>query len=263
MAGFVLCCSILESGSILRKTLIVAATALSCAWLQVPVASAQRVPVSTGARVGGGGHIGGGTHIGAPRITVPPPSHAAVPRGRVYVGPRPVGLGSFGGFGFRQRPIFRVRRPVFFAAPYVGVGLGFDSFGWPACGPAWDWGFGCTGAPFYGFGFENYVTVQPYENAAYLFGQEERELVWLFLKDGSVRSVTDYWFVNGQVHFTAVEDGGPKSEQVIADQLDLQRTIDVNTRRGFRIVQRDAPWQQYLRDHPDLTPPELLPPPKN
>jgi hypothetical protein len=257
MAGFVLRGSILESGSILRKILIVVGTGLSCAWVQAPAASAQHVPVRTGAHVGGSAHIGGGTHVGAPRITAPPPSRAAVPRGRIYVGPRPVGVGSFG-FRFRQRPIFRVRRPVFFAAPYVGVGLGFDSFGWPACGPAWDWGFGCTSAPFYGFGFENYVAVQPYENAAYLLGQEDRELVWLFLKDGTVRSVTDYWFVNGQVHFSTIADAGPKSEQVIGeDELDLQRTIDVNTRRGFRIVQRDAPWQQYLRDHPDQTPPAL------
>jgi hypothetical protein len=47
------------------------------------------------------------------------------------------------------------------------------------------------------------------------------------------------------------------------DELDLQRTIDVNTRRGFRMVLRDEPWQQYLKDHPDLTPPDLRPPQKN
>jgi hypothetical protein len=31
----------------------------------------------------------------------------------------------------------------------------------------------------------------------------------------------------------------------------------VNTRRGFRVVMRNEPLEQYLRDHPDLTPPLL------
>jgi hypothetical protein len=29
------------------------------------------------------------------------------------------------------------------------------------------------------------------------------------------------------------------------------------------MVLRDEPWQQYLKDHPDLTPPDLRPPQKN
>jgi hypothetical protein len=63
----------------------------------------------------------------------------------------------------------------------------------------------------------------------------------------------------------ALEEGATKpAEQVIpVDELDLQKTIDVNTRRGFRIVLRDEPCQQYLKDHPDLTPPDLAPPQKN
>ena len=144
------------------------------------------------------------------------------------------------------------------------MGLGFNSLWWPICGPVWDWEFGCNGSPLYGYGFENYVTVQPYENPAYLYGREERERVWLFLKDGTVYSVTDYWFVNGQIHFIMVEEGGTKSEQVIGfDELDSQRTIDVNTQRGFRFVLRNEPWEQYLRDHPDFTPPVVSPPQKN
>jgi hypothetical protein len=34
-------------------------------------------------------------------------------------------------------------------------------------------------------------------------------------------------------------------------------------RRGFRMAFRDEPWQQYLKDHPDLTPPDLAPPQKD
>jgi hypothetical protein len=77
--------------------------------------------------------------------------------------------------------------------------------------------------------------------------------------------VTDYWVVNGQMHFSMVEDDPTKpAEHVVPlDELDLQKTIDVNTRRGFRMVFRDEPWQQYLKDHPDLTPPDLAPPQKN
>jgi hypothetical protein len=62
-----------------------------------------------------------------------------------------------------------------------------------------------------------------------------------------------------------VEDDPTKpAEHVVPlDELDLQKTIDVNTRRGFRMVFRDEPWQQYLKDHPDLTPPDLAAPQKN
>jgi hypothetical protein len=117
----------------------------------------------------------------------------------------------------------------------------------------------------YGYGFENYVTLQPYEVPAYLYASEERELVWLYLKDGTVYGVSDYWFVNGQVHFIAVEEGGAKSvEQTIPfGDLDVQKTVDVNARRGFRVVMRDEPIEQYMHDHPDLTPPLLEPPPRN
>jgi hypothetical protein len=63
----------------------------------------------------------------------------------------------------------------------------------------------------------------------------------------------------------ALEEGATKpAEHVIPlDELDLQKTIDVNTRRGFRVVLRDKLWQQYLKNHPDLTPPDLAPPQKD
>jgi hypothetical protein len=43
----------------------------------------------------------------------------------------------------------------------------------------------------------------------------------------------------------------------------VQKTIYVNTHRGFRIVFRDEPWQQYLKDHPDVLPPEVPPSQQN
>jgi len=37
----------------------------------------------------------------------------------------------------------------------------------------------------------------------------------------------------------------------------------MNTRRGFRVVRRDEPLQQYLRDHSDANAPLLEPPRMN
>jgi hypothetical protein len=124
--------------------------------------------------------------------------------------------------------------------------------------------------PYYGYGFGgyglgNYVVPQVYESPAYFYGGEGRDLIWLYLKDGTGYGATDYWVVNGQMHYSMAEDDPTKpAEHVVPlDDVDLQKTIDVNTRRGFRMVFRDEPWQQYLKDHPDLTPPDLAPPQKN
>jgi hypothetical protein len=124
------------------------------------------------------------------------------------------------------------------------------------------WGFDCYSSALYGFGFENYVTLPTYEDSLYLYGGAERDLVWLYLKDGTGYGVTDYWLVNGQMHFSLAEDDPTKrAEHAIPyDELDVQKTIYVNTHRGFRIVFRDEPWQQYLKDHPDLTPTDVPPP---
>ncbi|HXZ34252.1 MAG TPA: hypothetical protein VEH30_18410 [Terriglobales bacterium] len=67
-----------------------------------------------------------------------------------------------------------------------------------------------------------------------------------YLKDGTVYNVTDYCLVDGQIHFTMLEEGGTKSvEHVIGfDELDLQKTIDVATQRGFRFVLRNEPLKQ-------------------
>jgi hypothetical protein len=79
------------------------------------------------------------------------------------------------------------------------------------------------------------------------------------LKDGTILSVTDYWVVDGQLHFTMIEESGTKpTEHVVPfDALDLQTTVDTNTRRGFRFMLRNEPIQQYLRDHPEGPPPTV------
>jgi hypothetical protein len=57
--------------------------------------------------------------------------------------------------------------------------------------------------------------------------------------------VSDYWLENGQIHFTIGEESGAKPvEHVIGfDELDLQRTVDVNTQRGFGFVLRSEPLE--------------------
>lgn len=186
------------------------------------------------------------------------------------------------------RPVFPIFRPPvfgFFGAPFVGFGLGFgfNSLWWPTCGPFWSWGFGCNALPLYDYGYGNYGAIygpgglgtqmegqsepQVYENPSppaslYLPPGEGRELVQLYLKDGTIYSVTDYWLVNDQLHFTTIDAGGTQSsEQVIGfDRLDLQKTIDVNTNRGFRFVLRNEPLQQYLQDYPENEPSGAGPP---
>jgi hypothetical protein len=88
----------------------------------------------------------------------------------------------------------------------------------------------------------------------YVYGEQNFERPMLAMKDGSVYSVTDYWLVNGQLHFITVEESGTKSVEHVADydELDTQKTVDLDTRRGFRFVLRNEPMEQYLKDHPEI-----------
>lgn len=259
MARFVL------RGSILRKILAVASCVLVCACLRTSVALAQH----------GGGHFSSGG-LGASHVSAPPSSHPKISRPRVSAGPPLAGAGSR---NFRVRPLpIRPSPPVFpiygypffFGSPFLWLG-GFNSFWWQICDPFWGWGFGCNTLPFYGYGFGNYVPfyspggqgTPTYEYPLYPYGEEGRELPQLYLKDGTVYKVTDYWLVDGQIHFTTLEEDGTKSVEHVIDfnELDLQRTIDVNTQQGFRFVLRNEPLEQYLQDHPDPAPP-VGPPPR-
>jgi len=240
----------------LRKILVLAAFVFAAAWLQTPLALAQRP----------GGHVGGAGRIPAPHVVAPPVFHPAIPRPG-FVPARP--LTGFRGpnFGFDGRPIYIFPHPFFGPRRFLfAQNLWFSSFAWLTCGPFWGWEVGCDGLPLSNYNFEAYAAPPVYQPPAYVYvyGRGGSDLVQLFLNDGSVVSVTDYWFVNGEVHYTVPDEArGKLVEQVIAlDELDLQKTIDVNTRRGFRFVMRNEPWRQFLRDHPDVTPPDVPPPPK-
>ena len=237
-------------GVILKNIFIAAACVLASACAESPVALAQRV-----GHPAAGTHFSGAGRVVTPHVVAPPIFHAPLLRPQT---------------GFRQGPVPFLHHPVFIRPPSFRVRQNFYSLWWLNCGPLWGWQFGCGDFFLYAYPIENPVTPLIYENPpspVYLYSGYaggELALVQLFLKDGTVFSVTDYWFVNDQVHFKMVDEDGTKSEQAIAvDELDLKKTINVNTRRGFRFVKRDEPMEQYLRDHPNLDPPLVQPPQQN
>jgi hypothetical protein len=285
--------SALLAVSISRKIWIgVACLALSL-WLEAPAALAQHGGGHAGGgHFGGGGHLGGGHVGGAPRAGAGAAPRVASPRSAParFSGPRfsrltpPVLGAGVTDINFRRRPIHPrpivpiVPVPVFWGGPFFGFGwgYGFNSLWWPGCDPLWRWGFGCNGyayyGPYYGFGYggfgyglETYVSPPPYVTPQYAYGGGERQLVRLYLKDGSVYSVTDYWLVDDELHFTMFDETAAKSvERVIGfDELDLQRTTDVNTRQGFRFVLRNEPLQRYMERHRDSAQQPAEAPPQN
>jgi hypothetical protein len=233
----------------------------------------------------GGGHFGGTPHVSAPPPAVPHPvmpPRPVMPQPRTMNPPaRPLTVAPAFRFPPPIRPVPPIRRglpivsaPIYFYPPFPG--FGFGSLGWPHCSPFWGWGgdFDCFGSPYlnyYGGPYSGYFgdyglaygqsvlgdqqgyAPQTYQGPPILYGGQQRQFVQLYLKDGTIYDVTDYWLVDNQVHFTTAEEGGQQSVAGVIglDELDLQRTIDVNTQRGFRFVLRNEPIEQYLQDHPD------------
>jgi hypothetical protein len=94
------------------------------------------------------------------------------------------------------------------------------------------------------------------------YGDERHDLPELFLKDGTILTVTDYWLVDGELHYRTIEGGKHAEHEVHFDELDLQRTIDVAAARGFRFVLRNKPLERYFESSPEDTRPSG-PPPEN
>ena len=249
--------------SILKKFLIVVSWTL-------PVCVPTRLALAQHSAIR---NAGGAVHISAPPISHVPISsapiihapiiYAPISTPRISVAPS---AGALGTAGLRppRRPI-RPFPPVFvvYESPVLlgGPFWGFNSCGWAACDLFWPWAFGYNTVPFYEYGPASYVPSQVYETPVYVYGEERPDIPQLYLKDGTILNVTDYWLVDDQLHFTMTEEDHTKpSEQVIPfDELDLQKTVNANTRRGFRFVLRNEPFEQYLRDHPDVTAPVVTP----
>ena len=243
-------------GSILKDILLALCCVIVAASVEAPVALAQH----------GGGHVGVGATHGFAR----PGSPAPISRPRFSSGPPPVGFGS-GRFRFRPGPVYPWRPifpfygyPFYFGGPYFygcGTGWGFNPYWWPTCNVFWSWGLGYNPVPFYAYnpGPAYYV---PPQGSLYWYGDERHDLPELYLKDGTVLTVTDYWVVGGELHYKTIEGGKSVEHEIDFNELDLQRTIDIATSRGFRFVLRNQPLERYFQNNPEQTPPSG-PPPEN
>ena len=248
--------------SILKEFLIFACVATPLAFAQHPI----------------GRPTGGAVHPSAPPILRAPLSPAPVIHAPVITAPmlhmptipssvsppRTWGVGSaatFGAPGFRPirrpirpfPPVLVIYQPVFvFGGPFWGL----HSCWWTNCDFLWlgTIDYTTVSSP----GPTNYVP-QVYATPVFAYGDERADLPQLFLKDGTILNVTDYWLVDDQLHFMmADEDGTKPTEHVMPfEALDLQTTVDTNTRRGFRFMLRNEPVEQYLRDHPEGPPPTV------
>jgi hypothetical protein len=217
-----------------------------------------------------GARTGGVVHIPAPPIPHVPISSAPIVHAPIIYAPiftpRSSIAPSAGAPGAAvflppRRPIRRFP-PVFvvYESPFLlgGPFLGANSCGLATCDVFWFWTLGFSTVSS---GPTNSLS-QLNETPVYVYGEQRPDLPQLFLKDGTILSVTDYWVVDNHLHFTMIEENGAKpAEHVIPfDTLDLQTTVDANTRRGFRFMLRNEPFQQYLRDHPEGPPPTETPP---
>jgi hypothetical protein len=158
--------------------------------------------------------------------------------GPIYRGPRRAW--PLPGRGFPvYYPIFY---PIGFFGGYPGYGFGFE-----ACDPFWGWNFGCAGfgySNYFGDGFAptlsydgpsepDYVPVPSDGNT----NGEQDEAV-LYLKDGTVYLISDYWLADNRIHYVT-SDGAEHT--IDLDEVDLQKSVDVNAKRGVTFTLRPAP----------------------
>jgi len=205
---------------------------------------------------------GGAVHTSAPPIPHVPISPAPIIHAPISTPQMPIGASAGGALGAaRFRPPRRPIRPfppvlVVYETPFLlgGPFWGWNSCWWASCDLFWPWTLGYTAVS--SPGPTNYVS-PVYEAPVYVYGEERPDLPQLLLKDGTILSVTDYWLVDDQLHFTMIEEeaGKPVEHVIPFDALDLQTTVDVSTRRGFRFMLRNEPFEQYLRDHHEDSPP--------
>lgn len=261
MARFVL------RGSTFNQTFLVACGLLAFA-AGAPVALAQH---------GGGGHVGGGVHMGGagvPHVAPGPSFHPRVAPPHFVPAPYTSGFaGRFvpgvGALRYHNRPI-RIYPPLFpfygfYGGPFYGFGPGWG-WGWgfnscwaPGCDLFWTLGLNYE-SPFYAYnpGYSYAPSYTPYVAPAYFDGDERADLPRLYLRDGTVYDVADYWLVDNQLHFTLTEKTGerPVEHVIDFDELDVQTTTDMAARRGFRFVLRNRPLQEYLQDRSNPMPPD-------
>jgi hypothetical protein len=204
---------------------------------------------------------GGGAHLSPPVSHAPvsqPQFHTPASAMRFSAG---AGGGGMNGFHPPRRPI-RPFPPGFglyaFPLSFSNPLAQLNTCWWTNCELFWLLSYNAE--PGYTYVADSLAAAPEYEPSVY--GEAGEDLPQLYLKDGTVLNVSDYWVVDGELHFTMIEQYGAKPvEHVIAfDALDVQNSIDANRQRGFRFVLRNEPVEQYVRDHPDEIPPEPVVP---
>jgi hypothetical protein len=250
-------------GSILKSLWTVFCTLVVLAPLaagQHPIAPA---PHPSGAPV----HVSAPPIVHAPVIQTPmmqPP----IMHGPIYTPPGNTSVWSAGTLRTvivrPPLPPIRPRPPVIlvYTPPPVLLGGPFWQFNrcwWETCDLFWPYTFSYTSVS--SPGPRNYVS-QISETPVYVYGYEREDTPQLFLKDGTILNVTDYWLVDGELHFNVIQEAGtkPVEHSIPFHTLDLQKTVDANTKRGFRFMLRNEPFEQYVHDHPEGPPPSLAPP---
>ena len=251
-----------------RSILIDLAIGFCCLLLTVCVLTLQVLAQHPGA------HVGPAVPVPSPPMVHPPVYHAPIYQAPIYRSPSyaPIAaprISTPSAHAFATLPVRPPGpiRPVpptyrfYFVPVFTSPFWPFNYCWWSTCSQVWTSALIYNGLSIGQWNPPNYVLAPP-SQTVYVYGQERPDNPQLFLKNGTVLNVTDYWVVDGQLLFMMFEEDGTKPvEQVIPfDELDLQKTIDVNTQRGFRFLLRNAPYAEYVRDHPEGPPPALSPP---
>ncbi len=201
--------------------------------------------------------------IGAPP-QVPPFPPRRYPIYPIY-GP---GFGFGGCFG----PFFFGCGGFYGGGFYGGFGFGLG-YGYGYCDPFWGCPAGLYGGYYNGGYYGNQIynestddssvsnefnpsrywgpSAPPEETGGGGSASSTDNEVVLFLKDGTVYAITDYWIADNKLHYIT-NYGGENS--IPLDQLDMQRTVDVNAKRGINITLRPTPQSPQSPAAPDAQP---------
>ena len=95
---------------------------------------------------------------------------------------------------------------------------------------------------YYGPAEPDYVPVPSDNNTA---GEQDEAV--LYLKDGTIYLISDYWLADNQIHYVT---GDGREHSVDLDQIDLQQTVDVNSKRGVNFTLKPAPTNQTAAPTP-------------
>lgn len=89
-------------------------------------------------------------------------------------------------------------------------------------------------------GGESQGTAQTWENPNPDTGNvaDSAPTVLLYMKDGTTVPATDYWIAGEKLHYRITYGG---EEAIDMSQLDLQRTVDENAKRGVRFTLKPQP----------------------